>query len=354
MKEVAIKNLEKNKTEIKLERKIAAYLRRNLSPEEIFEKIKKTSDTKSLSRFLYNSGSYKILFRLSEDLLKNHKPIAWTFVLPLIVKSKVKINKSESKMLYYIWLKDYAKKEPSVFTCRKWEDYSPEFSNLLNIYLENIKERMISEDDKLLETLDFLKAKDLMDEESEIIKILLTKHPENKKYQDLQKSLKERKAIKVIENQKINLYEDRLSNRTRSYFTPEDTEIKRRWSKITLDLSNTIPTQTKNLSLFLYFLGWPDESINVLEGNLKDYSDYWFYLDWLMETAQYTKSLDLTNQLLEQIQDSEMIFSLIYIKSQSLYYLNKKEEAVEHLNSILQIRPDYKSAQSLLDQWTKN
>ncbi len=354
MKKATIKNLQNNLSQIKLERQIASYLKKKLPAEEIFKLIKNDPDLESLSEFLYNSGFHKELLKMNREFLKNHKHVAWVFVLPLIIKTNVKINKSESKILYHTWLKNYAKNYPSIFSCKKWEEYSQEFSDHLNAYLEKLKEQTISEDDKLLETLDFLRAQNLMDEESKIIQKLLTKNPQNKKYQNLQKSLRERRAIKTIEDQKMVLYKSSISNDATFYFTPEDSKIKHQWSQIVQDLSKKMPSQAKNLSLFLYFLDWPDESIKILKTNLKNYSDYWFYLDCLMETGQHTKSLDFINQLLQQVKDPEMIFPLVYMKSQTLYYLGKKEEAIEYLNNILQIRPDYRSAQSLLEKWTKN
>ncbi len=357
MKETTSKKstpLKNNLLQIKLERQMAFYLKQNLSVTEILSKMKNHSDLESLSQFLYNSGSHKKSLELSRELLKDHKPIAWTFILPLVIKSKVKINKSEANTLYHTWLKDYAKKHPSIFSCQRWAEYSLEFSNHLNIYLENLKERNTSEDDKLLESLDFLKAQGLIDEESKVIQTLLAKDPKNKKYKDLQQSIKERRAIKVVTDQKMALYKNRVSDTKKSHFIPENTDLKQRWSKVIQKLSQKKEEQTKNLSLFLYFLGWPDAAINLLTTKLKDLSDYWFYLDWLMETGQYTKSLDLINQLLNQMKDAESVFPLIYTKSQTLYYLGKKEEAIEHLNSILQVKPDYKNAQSLLEKWTKH
>ena len=353
MREVKINNLEGNSSRDKSERLVFSYLKKNLSPQDILKNIKNTSDIEPLSQFLYNSGSYKELLKLSRKLLKANKPISWTFVLPVVLKAKVKINSSEVNHLYHSWLKDYVTEHPSIFTCQSWEMYSEEFSKNLNLFLKELKDKTTPKADLLLESLNFLKAQNLMDEESKIIKELLAKEPKNKKYQELYKSLQERKAIKVIEDQKRALYKASVSDEKR-YFKKEDTEIKQQWSKIVEDLVEKRPDQIKNLSLFLYFLNWPDKSIDILTKNLKKLSDYWFYLDWLIETRQYTKVLNLTNQLLEQIKDSEMIFPLIYIKSQSLYHLGKKEKAIEYLDSILKVRPDYRSAQSLLEKWTKN
>ena len=79
-----------------------------------------------------------------------------------------------------------------------------------------------------------------------------------------------------------------------------------------------------------------------------------FYLEWLFEMQQYTASIELANQLLDSIdEDPEKLFFINYIKAQALYYLGEKKEAIQYLNDIIVIRPDYKSAQSLMEKWLK-
>ncbi|MGI9548664.1 MAG: hypothetical protein ACR2M7_01600 [Bdellovibrionales bacterium] len=353
MKEVITKKLKQSISDIQLERLLASYLNKNLTSEEIFENIKENYDLESVVRFLYNSKSYKKILKFSKERLKNNQNIPWSFVLPLVLKSHIEISPAEVNILYHTWLGDYLQNHPRIFTCSRWENYSQEFAHHLNIFLKDLKEAGSAPEDQSLQTLEFVKAQNLMEEESKIIKNLLKKDKDNLKYQELYKSLKERQAIKVIEDQKKSLYKSRISNQ-KPYLFLENTETKNKWYQKTEKLAKQRPDLVKNLSLFLYFLHWPDMALKILTKNLEDLSDYWLYLDCLLETGQYTKSLDLTNQLLEQIQDSEMVFPLIYIKSQSLYYLGKKEEAIEHLDSILKVRPDYRSAQSLLEKWTRN
>ena len=339
----------------KLERQILKFLRKKLNPIEIFEKIKNSSDFEQISRFLYNSGLDKTLLNFSVQRLEKKKPIAWPYVLRLFMKYKVTPSTKLEKLLFHHWLKNRKNQSIALFACKEWGDVSPEFQQLREVYIQELEEKNLSEERDLLEQLEFVQAQKLIREEEEIVTKLLLINSKNREYQKLREELEEKKAILTIEDQKkFTGKTDVLGGYVSPAFRVEKHPLKEDWSGAASFIARKNPKHTKDLAVFLYFCHWPDKALAVLETHISQLSDYWFYLDWILETKQYTKGLELINHLFVEVKESESFFlPLTYIKSQILYALGKKSEAVAYLTTIAQVKPDYKSAQYFLDKWLK-
>ena len=338
-----------NKTQShSLEKKIYTFLKKGLSSEQIFEKIKNHEDIHSLSHFLYIAGLEQTLLKLSTDRLKKGEKIAWPYLLKLFIKYKIKPKKELSELLFHNWLK--TEQSESLFACEEWGDISPEFQNMKEVYLQNMEEVNLSEEKDLLEKLHFVQAQNLISEEEEIILQLISINPANEKYKKLKSSLEEKKAFLVIQEQKKQKFggEKEVLNTIEGSFQKE-------WLDIVFHYAKKNPKQTKNLSLFLYFCGYPKNAVDLLDLYVGNFSDYWFYMEWLMESKQYTRGLALVNLIFAQHKEAESYFlPLTYMKALFLYQLGKKSSAVEYLRSIAQINPDYKSVSYFLELWSEN
>ena len=210
-----------------------------------------------------------------------------------------------------------------------------------------------SDEQQLLRQLEFVQAKDLIEEEKKIIAILLNKNPE--KYKQLDKELKMKKALYFLQEQKSKGREKNSSHWPSAKNVSEKTNPHAvRLCEETIRLTEKYPKKAKNLAIFLYTMGWPDQAIKILEKNIQNISDYWFYLDWLMEIKKHAVVLDMTNQLLTKFKpDSETLFPITYIKAQALYALGEKEKAISYMSDIVKVRPEYKSARHFIEEWTE-
>ena len=338
-----------------LEKRILSFLKNNLKPNEIFERIKNNSDIDQISRFLYNFGLDKTLFDFSLKRLEESQSVSWPYILKLFIKYKITPNKNLEKLLFHHWLKNKENQSSALFACEEWGNISPEFQQFRFVYIRHMEEQNLSEERDLLEQLEFVQAQKLIREEEEIITKLLLINSENTQYKNLKKDLEEKKALLTIEEQKKIIDKaDRLEDYI-SPFSFEDSPLKKDWFEKVFSVAEKQKSHTKNLALFLYFCEWPDKALNVLETHVSKMSEYWFYLDWILETKQYTKGLELINQLFLEKKESKTFFlPLVYIKSQILYAMGKKNLAIEILTAISQVQSDYKSTQYLLDKWLKN
>ena len=350
-----LKNPLFNSEKEKLEKKISGLLKSNFNPEQIFKKIKNKFNAEQVSQFLYNSGLDQTLLEFSSKQLEKKKPVAWAYVLKLFAKHKIAVSKDLEKMLFHYWLKNPKNQPSSLFACKEWGETSPEFKQMREVYLQELEEKNLSKEKDLLEQLAFVQAQSLIKEEEEIIAKLLTINPENLKYKTLQTELNEKKALLTIQKQKKQIIKTEQEESFKSSLFSKENLLNKNWlEKISLKAQQN-PKKTKNLALFLYFCDSPNKALNLLSNYISKTSDYWFYLDWILETKQYTKGLELINHLFSKFRYDESSFlPLVYIKSQVLYGLGKKKMAIEYLKDISQVQPDYKSTQYLLDKWLKN
>ena len=338
---------------VSFEKTIAKHIAAGRTSSEIAKKIIKDSNVMEVGRFLYNAGLYKQLIQFAIDQLEKEKLAPWPFVIQSLTDHKITISENRAKVLYKNMLLKYEKENsPYIFACNNWGENFQEFDLFRTIFLEKLREENITTKKELLENLAFVQSQDLIEEEEKIINHLLEIEPDNKEYLQHQKDLKEKVAFKFIEKQKQsrqNLYKKRVVP-----FTSKDTPQKQKFLKTALDVSSKRPEKTRHMAVFLYMMGWPDAGLKLLDTTPSDKEASWFYLEWLMEMRQYTACMELGHQLLDSMdEDPEKLFFINYVMAQALYCLGEKKKAIKYLNDIIAVRPDYKSAQSLMEKWLK-
>ena len=336
-----------------LDKKIFKLLKEKVPPQVIFKEIRNHSDTEGVSKFLFNSGLYKALIIYSLKLLKDKKEVSWHYVIKVFIKHNLYPSEKDiMKTFFHSFLKH--KPHYSLFACEQWGKLSPEFQQMSDVFLDKLEALNISEEKKLLEQLAFVKAKDMIKDEEEIIAQLITINPANQDYRDLQKDLDEKKALLVISD-----YKKSQKHKPTQWLSSNERVMSKKWEDKILEMSENQPSCTKALSLFSCFANNVKLAFRLLEKYIeKPFSqpeDCWYYIDWALRTKQFTKGLNVINQIEKRKEfyhfDS---VELLYKKAQFLYGLGKEDEAIEHLHSITQLYPDYKNSQYLLSQWSKN
>lgn len=107
---------------------------------------------------------------------------------------------------------------------------------------------------------------------------------------------------------------------------------------------------------FEYFPG----SLNLLnlnsgEKSIQNRSMIWLRSEILMRGRFFCELLDYLNQLEPLVEtEPESIFALYYLRAQAFWGLNEKSQAISIMKSIIEARPQYRSARSMLHIWTED
>ena len=338
-----------------LEKSIAKHIAAGQTSSEVAKKIIKNSDAMEVGRFLYNAGLHKQLIQFAVKQLKNNKLVPWPFVIQSLTDHKISISESHAKILYKNMLtKTEQENSPYIFACKNWGENFQEFELFRTVFLDKLREENITTKDELLKSLEFVQSQGLIDEESKIINQLLEVEPDNKEFLQLRKNLKETMALQFIRKQRQSQQNLQFQRENTLPFFSKDTPLKKRLLKDALEISRKYPKKTKSMAVFLYMMGWPDAGAKLLDQEPLNQETSWFYLEWLMEMKQYTACVEMAHQLLQSTdEDPEKLFFINYITAQAFYYLGEEKKAITYLNDIITVRPDYKSAQSLMEKWLK-
>ena len=249
-----------------LEKIIARHIKAGLPIEKIAQKISGHSDTMEVGRFFYNAGLIKDLFQLAIDQMKQDKLVPWPFVIQSLTDHKIDISKKNAKILYKNMLMKQEKESvPYIFACRNWGEDFKEFELFRSVFLERLQEEHANIRQELLKNLEFVQSQGLLGEEERVINQLLEIEGDSEEYLLLQKKLKEKKALQFVKNKKLSHQQKALHEKRILPFVPKESYLKEQLFADIYKLAQTYPEKIKNLSVFLYMMGWPDMGLNLFD-----------------------------------------------------------------------------------------
>ena len=299
------------------------------------------------ARALYNLNLHESLFNFSLDQILQNKPAPWAFVIKVLLENDISIPSSVESILFASLKTDPEKKY--YLSCLDWTH--ADFQDFLQAYLNNTYTHNQKEIKQLLEQIAFLKTKNLIEEQSKVIDILLQKQPSNPYYIELKRDLDVQQALKRVEKEKAGK-KATSSIATEPSSDAHSENFGHSLKQACLAWIDKQEADEKSLAVFAYNLGYVQEALTILEKNNKNLEHFWFYLDWLMESRQYVNALDISDKLSQKIKDNpELLFSLTYIKAQAFYKLGDKKQACSFMQDIVRTRPNYRDAQKLLKTW---
>jgi len=123
-------------------------------------------------------------------------------------------------------------------------------------------------------------------------------------------------------------------------------------AKLMVAQSRKEPATAYDIAISLRFMGLPDEALDALACAPRGPSVLWLELDLMLETSRFVEVLDKADQLERKLSgDPDATFSAAYARAIALHGLGQLNEAKELLESIVKVKPTYRSAHSLLLKW---
>lgn len=192
----------------------------------------------------------------------------------------------------------------------------------------------------------------MFEKERDLLKRLLEYFPNDSAIKEQYAELSTRQAREKLERHGSRLTEDEL-------FYRKEQEIPQELKKVATDVANKImakanvsPDMAYNLALGLFQMGHINAAIEVLEKAPSNPSTDWLNIDLLIQSHRYLDVLCKLDELEQKYAtDPEITFSTLYLRAQALWGLHQHASAIEILESLIKVRPDYRSAHALLTQW---
>jgi hypothetical protein len=133
---------------------------------------------------------------------------------------------------------------------------------------------------------------------------------------------------------------------------PEAKEKYEQIAQAMVKQSEREPLSAYDIAISLRFMGLPQEALRALHHSPPRPGALWLELDLLVETERFVEVLDKAKTLERKFsRDPEASFSAGYARAIALHGLGQKDEAKILLEGIVKVRPNYRSAHSLLMKW---
>lgn len=291
--------------------------------------------------FLYLAKQDKTLINMvRQELLLNEPVVPWTQLMAVLKKNK----KLTPTFLSSLGLSD----NDAVSFLQFCID-TPELLPLWNQKKKKFIQDYEAKRSHLLKDLEFAKNQGLKEKRIEALNQLKKLYPNDKSIENVFQSEKEFHARhtynKLVSKREKNIYIKKES----LGFTKDDEaamfKIIKKYLKKNADYVYDFSVMFMEMDLPLLGL----KVIDLLKKKSKRL--VWHELQLCLEGRQFARALSLIAQIQKERVGTEHSFSLLYYQALALHGLGHRSEAIKIIKSILKIRPQFKSANSLLLEW---
>ena len=244
--------------------------------------------------------------------------------------------------------KQHAQEE--VLGARAWDAFEPKLAEMRARLFEHRRELQREYKDGLLEKFEFLENQRMYDQAGRVLRRMLELYPEEPKYRTLKARFQEERAREVLTGRRIRAREK--FERTETLPSTSDQEMLKCFLeegvKVVMDKRDVAPA----LSVALWFLDDYAGAGEALRWAEPSAAVDWMRAEVLFAGRRFLECLDLVGTLeIKYVNDPETTFAVSYLRAQCLRELGQPGPALETLQSIVRIRPNYRSATQLIHEW---
>lgn len=296
-------------------------------------------------KFLFNSGHQQELIGLTASLLEGKKKISWAYLLECLSNSKVPLKKSALKSIEKGIRRQEALEE--IWSVHSLDEHFPEFEELRKAMAIAKKDSFYKLKNQLLEKFEFLRNQGLDQEARQVLRSLRSGFPEDLDLLRLEAQFNEELARDVL------MDFDNVHEETQTYmpvFSKEErTFLDQLREFATMDLKNH-SNHYLELTYFFMFLEEYESALSMLPKNQNlSFSEFWLKAELLKQARRYMEALELADEILRHFSsEPESLLETLYFKAEIFSLMKKHAKALELLESITKVRPNYRSSSHLI------
>lgn len=304
-----------------------------------------------IANFLLRCGYYASLVEFSVRILEDHLgPISWPHFAEAVNASAVNISNtfkqaiidgaSENGALNHLSRSEALDAfDPSLAQQRLWRR---QVAN--DLYQQKKME--------LTERLEMFRSQHLKEEEGKTLDELKTLFPFDQDVIQALKAYKERVALDLVAQRSQGKFKSALPAFDFDDHTPDEKKILDLIEKQMLRLAQKHPELAGDFAIGLYLMSHTEGALRVLEFAEETTSNEWLKAEFLLKARRHIELINYLSHLERKYaNDPEMTFAALYLRAQALWGLNQKFTAIELIEGLLTVRPQYRSALALLEEW---
>lgn len=311
------------------------------------------NEINSVVAFLYNSGFYReLIYCLTTNLLKNNY-IPWHYFGEVLQHVEIK-NK---KHVFNIILEQSKQQKvySDVILSKTFDEFDANAAKIRAYLRENKQKLYFQSKEDILSEIEILTSQRLYEEAKKKAELLNKKFPNDPQIINILNDIYEKYARNLINRRKISneIYY------TMQEYVKEEPEVLKCRIQITRYIFELIKNNKQdslliyNLAIMEFFFEDFDNALIILENiNENTTTKDWLKIELLLLARRYIDALEFLSILEEKYgHDPETSFSVNYIRAQAFWGLQQVDDAVNLLKNILNVKPNYRAAHSLLLQW---
>ena len=316
-------------------------------------------DIRSISRFMIHSGLLPHLLNQIRRSLKKDSQIPWSAFIEALARLDAKLQPMEVDAIF-----EGVADQSELFQTDLMMDlvestgldsYDPRPLELRSRRIETALRLHEEHRADLMRRLEYARVNRLISQERRILDEIQAFDPNDPQLRRQKDLFEFREAQEIVENA--------LSH------SPPKSELERKYSKLSPELREAAKPIVKqartmaktateeelyDLGMMLLFMELYDDVIRLLEDRRMSSRIDWLILETMILGRQFAAALGEVEKLeVKYAGDSESPFALTYTRSRALWGLGDTVTAIELMRSLTKVRPTYRSATTLLQQWVE-
>ena len=316
-------------------------------------------DVRSLTRFMIQAGLYPQLLIQLRRCLKRDMRLPWSAMAEALGHLQAKLEPIEVDAIF-----EGISDQSSAFETDMMFDFVESlgldnFDPRPAVYRAQKKAHFARTHEQkradLQRQLEYARVNRLMSQEKRLLDEIQAFDPSDQKLSREKDSFAYREAQEIVEDALAHSPPKAEMERKFSQLSPELKQAAKPIINRVRELANTADEPVLyDLALMLIFMDLHDEGIRLLQDRRKSSRIDWLLLETLILGRQYAAALGEVESLeVKYAGDSEAPFALTYARARALWGLGDTVTAIELIKSLTRVRPAYRSANTLLQQWTE-
>lgn len=304
----------------------------------------------ALATFLLHAGFYATLFDFILHKLNDGSDIPWAHFTEAIFLSVDTVPDEIQRAL----LDGAAEKNGlgELSQTRMLDDFDPEILTYRAHRKSAFWERYQEKKGEYLRELELFQSQGLEEQAESLINQLLKAFPMDSEILAADTDMRRRQAAKIVAEE---LRPRNKKQQPLYHYEILDDETEALMKTIELQMQQLIAVDSGWAQDFaLAHLFWDnfEGALRLLEAAPQDWQVIWLRAEIMIRGRYFGELLEYLNQLEPQIEaEPESTFAIYYLRAQALWGLNERTLALTIMKSLVDVRPQYRSAHTLLDGW---
>jgi hypothetical protein len=299
--------------------------------------------------FLIHAGLIKEAFEFYKKWIK--EKLSFRMMPFLLITHHIGIKPDPQFLNFLFLMRSEFKDEDQFHQFLSWESVGPRLIEIKENQRRKLSHDVVERKAKHLEKLEYYRNSRMIEEEERFLNEMIKMYPEDERLQSDRRSFKERWARAILAKNAIDAFDDSAEG-TEPFFTSDELTVAKIITQAVKELVKSHPKKAYDFAIGFYFIELYQDAFEVLNLSESDAASDWFRIELMLKTRRFVEALDsLTHIENKYAHDPETVFGTTYYRAITLQGLGQQSAAIELLASLVHIRPNYRSAHSLLLKW---